>query len=128
MNPFTRSLLEHVRDRRVGAFVMLWDALEDLVVRVYRGGAATEQDEAEYRHLRHRLQREVDTWGPRLRPHWQRTHIGGRPTEEDPFLSLLRARRAADFIGDWAAMQTLPAARETLDHLLMEIIEQEAGA
>ena len=128
MNPFTQSLLDHIRDRRIEAFVVLWDALEDLVVRVYRGEAATAQDEAEYRHLRRRLQREVANWEPRLRPHWQRTHIGGQPTREDPFLSLLRAPRAADFVDNWAAMQTLPAAREALNHLLMEIIEQEAGA
>jgi hypothetical protein len=42
---------------------------------------------------------------------------------EDPFARLLAAGAARDFAGNWAAMQTLPAAREALNRWLMDLID-----
>jgi hypothetical protein len=35
------------------------------------------------------------------------------------------ASRARDFVGNWPAMQALPAAREALNRLLMERLHEE---
>jgi hypothetical protein len=42
--------------------------------------------------------------------------------QADPFLAILAAKDASDFAGDWGALQTLPAAREALNKLLLSII------
>lgn len=40
MNPFTQSLLKQISDSKLASFVTYWDALEALVVRVYKSNAA----------------------------------------------------------------------------------------
>jgi hypothetical protein len=38
----------------------------------------------------------------------------------DPFANLLEPAQASDFVDNWTAMQTLPAARESLNMLLLD--------
>jgi hypothetical protein len=120
MNPFTRFLLN--RDRKEGQalemFVERWDALETLVIRIFRGKAADTADEDEYHQLHTWLLINYPQWQDRLQPYWQETLVGGSPAAQDPFQRLLEADKAAAFSGDWEAMQHLPAAREALNRFI----------
>lgn len=119
MNPFTQSLARELADPALDAFIADWDALEALVVRVYRGGAAGPPDVAEWPGLRARLAASYPAWSAGLAPHGAETRAGGKPVTADPFSQLMSIHRAADIVGDWAAMQTLPAAREALNRMLV---------
>ncbi|MCS7059580.1 MAG: hypothetical protein RMN25_00280 [Anaerolineae bacterium] len=120
MNPFTRSLLTRINDPALIELVRHWDELEALMVRVYRQGLASAEDEATFTRLRVWLKQAHPVWQHRLAPYWPRTRIGGMPTREDPLVRLLAIERAADVVGNWAALQTLPAARETLNLMLLD--------
>jgi hypothetical protein len=123
MNPFTRSLLGQIQDEELAAFVRRWDALEALVIRVYKVGEAGEADLAEHSRLRLVLLEAYPGWRPALDPHWRRARLAGELAREDPFAFLLAVPQAAGFIQNWTAMQTLPAAREALNGYLLERIE-----
>lgn len=120
MNPFTKALSSRLRERRLRDFVARWDAVEALVVRVYRAGVATAQDEAAYARLRAWLTHHYPMWQAALEPNWRVALRGGKPCEADPFAEVLEAPRAAHFVGNWACMQALPAAREALNRLILE--------
>jgi hypothetical protein len=120
MNPFTASLLARIQDPPLARFVSAWDALEALVARVYRGGAATDADEAEHRRLRAWLAARYPEWRGALAAWWPLTRVGREPTRADPFAAILTIESAAGFVDNWAAMQTLPAAREALNRLLID--------
>ena len=120
MNPFSRFLTQWSGDASLKAFVAHWDLLEALVIRVYKGAAASEDDDAQWREHSSWLRERYPPWRQRLAPHWRQATVGGEPAKEDPFLRLLSAERAAEFVGDWQALQNLPAAREALNRLLLE--------
>lgn len=119
MNPFTRFLSQWSQDRDLAALIARWDVVEALAVRVYKARQATAEDEAAYQAARDFLQIHYPAWAERLRPYWQQALVGGRPAQSDPFYRLLAAERAQDFVGDWEALQHLPAAREALNQLLV---------
>lgn len=119
MNPFTRAILYRKKDRRMSDFVQHWDSLEALVIRVYKAGGASPQDEREFQQAHAWLEKHYLRWQAGLQPYWQATRIGGEPASEDPFASLIARQRAQDFAGDWRAMQNLPAAREALNEFLI---------
>ena len=120
MNAFTRFLRQWNRDKGLETLIEHCDALEALVVRVYKQGAASGADEAEYQALRRWLQGNYASWREALRPHWQAARVNGTATRQDPFEVIFRAENASDFAGDWSIMQQLPAAREALNRLLLE--------
>ena len=120
MNPFTRSLMSRVTEPALIDFVRHWDELEALIVRVYRSATATPEDEAAHVRLRRWLLAAWPGFQARLAAYWPRTRIGREPAQEDPLARLLAIERAADVVDNWAAMQTLPAARETLNLLLLD--------
>ena len=122
MNPFTHFLVQLLPkdDSGLQAFVHHWDALEVLVIRVYRSGKAETADEEEYQELSTWLEENYVLWQDRLNAYWQETKVGGQITTQDPFLRLMVPRQAADFVGDWAAMQHLPAAREALNRYISQ--------
>ena len=122
MNPFTQSLLKQVKDRQLVEFVTRWDAVEALVVRVYKGAAASPEDEAQYQRSRAWLLGRYPTWRTALGRYWPLTKAAGEPTRVDPFASLLAVTRASDFVENWSAMQTLPAARESINILLVDLL------
>lgn len=115
MNPFTRFLSRNKSDAALAELIAHCDALEVLVIRVYKGKAAAPADMAEYAELRRWFQQNYHQWQEKLRPHWPGRLAGGVPVQEDPILYLLAAASAQAFVGNWAAMQHLPAARETLN-------------
>ena len=69
MNPFTRFLRQWLSsDDNLDPLVEHWDALEALIIRVYKQGAADPADEAEYLALRRWMQANYGTWADALRP------------------------------------------------------------
>lgn len=123
MNPYTRSLLERIDAPDLRSWVESWDQLESLVIEVYRMEAAGPDDEREFRHLRSELRAEYGRWKPGLETHWQGLEAGGEVLDSDPFWALLEPEGVGAFVGNWKAMQTLPAAREALNNYLIEHIE-----
>ena len=121
MNPFTQSLLSQVKDRHLVDFVTHWDTLEAIVVRTYKGEGASTEDTAEHARTRAWLLLRYSKWQKALATYWPRTRAGGKPVSADPFSSLLAPEHASDFVDNWNAMQILPAARESLNMLLLDL-------
>lgn len=119
MNLFTRFLKQWSQDKDLDLLVDHCDALEALVVRVYKQGEASAADEAEYHALRAWLLANYPQWEKELQPLWRQARVAGAPAEKDPFRRLIESETAADFVGDWEAMQYLPAAREALNRLVL---------
>lgn len=129
-NPYTAHLLAQLPpgrgdDAGLAAFVADWDRLETFVIRVFRAGAAGAEDAAEWASLRASLAAPLDAFTADLAAHWPLTRVAGQPCAADPFRALLETPAAGSFVGDWAAMQTLPAAREALNRWL---VARGAGA
>ena len=61
------------------------------------------------------LRQHYGRWSGELRPFWQQTQAAGEITQADPFQLLLDIDSPAAILGDWQAMQHLPAAREALN-------------
>jgi hypothetical protein len=127
-NPFTRSITALLR-RRTGAqtlveFVKYWDALESLVIRVYRGKSAQAGDQTEHARLSTWLCKNYPNVQPVLEPRWRRSRVGTEAPTHDPFAALLAIDSAEAFIDNWEAMRQLPAAREALNQLVVD----ESGA
>jgi len=120
VNPVTRVLLNRLRHRHLGQFVGYWDALEALVIRIYKQAAASQADQSEYLRLQSWLLKNYPRWQQALAPHWQKVRVNRRLVEADPFIILLAPERVSAFVENWAAMQTLPAAREALNNFLLE--------
>jgi hypothetical protein len=119
MNPFTRFLRQWNKDKDLDQLIEHCDALEALVIRVYKGGEATAADEAEYHALRRWLLANYPDWQAELQPLWRRAKVAGAAATRDPFLRLIEAESASEFVGDWEAMQHLPAVREALNSLVL---------
>ncbi len=128
-NPITAELLARLAERRPGdaaalaPFVAAWDRLEALVIDVYRAGRADRADEAAWAALRASIAAAYDAVAGPLAEHWPQALAAGRPCSADPFRALLDAPSAAAFVDNRAAMQTLPAAREALNRLLVALAE-----
>jgi hypothetical protein len=120
MNPFSRFLRQWSPDEGLDQFVVRWDELEALVIRVYKQSAARPEDEAAYATLRPWIREQYQAFRSVLAPHWRAALVGGQPAKEDPFLHLLRPEKAAAYIDNWPAMQNLPAAREALNRVLLQ--------
>ena len=120
MNPVTRRLLEQIDNPHLAEFALAWDGFEECIVRVYRLGACQAEDEIQYGQLRDRLERDIGTWEHALEPHWRATRIDAAAPPESPFRMVLAVRQVQAVIGNWELMRTLPAAREALNHLLLE--------
>lgn len=120
MNPFTKFLSQWSRNGQLQEFVDYWDRLERVVVGVYREKMTVVAAEAEFAEVWPWLRRVYPKWAEDLRPFWQATRAGGAPTRRDPFQLFLDKQRPADILGDWSAMQHLPAAREALNQFLLQ--------
>jgi hypothetical protein len=124
LNPFTQSLIARIQDRQLTEFVLQWDRLEALVIRVFKGKSASQTDETEYREVRARLQKDYPRWQPALQPYWQTARVAGEYAQEDPFAFLLSTSEASGFVKNKRAMVTLPAAREAINQFLVDRIEE----
>lgn len=124
-NPFT-SFLQSLRPdnprREVEQFVVWWDVVEAIVVDVNKRGSATAEERTAYTQARAELLRDYATiWSPRFAPHWSQTLEAGNPTPADPFPRILAPATADGFVKNWAAMQALAAARETLNRYILSL-------
>lgn len=120
MNPFTRFLQQWTHDKDLHTFVEHCDALEALVIRVYKKGEASGADEAEYQALRRWLQANYPAWEPELRSFLKVVQTQDEGSFVDPLKAIISVEHAADFVGNWPAMQQLPTVREALNRLIME--------
>jgi len=120
-NPFTQSLMVNVTDENLHNFVKGWDMLEGLVVSIFRNKTATAADVQTYAQVRTELQTLLAQWQSTLYPHWQGKKIGGQAAQSDPFATLIAPSHAGEFVGNLRLMQTLPAAREALNSLIIKI-------
>ena len=120
MNPVTRSLLENIDDPDLAEFAMAWDALEEQIVRIYRAGACLPAEAIAFKRGLPTAFGLYRRWAEALAPHWRAVSVEGAPVERDPFDCILHIGGAKEVIGNWSLMRTLPAAREALNHLLLE--------
>lgn len=120
MNPFTRFLNQWSRNRRLSEFIAHWDALEQLVVQVYRQKQPAAEAEPEFDRIWPWLRNHYGEWEEQLRPYWQQTQAAGQPTQTDPFLLILQLQKPQEIVSDWSIMQHLPAAREALNKYLRD--------
>jgi hypothetical protein len=116
-NPVSRFLRSRLGRRHpdAEAFTRAWDRLETLVIDVYRAGAADAADEAEFDAVAAWLREHYPDVAEVLAGHWAGVKAGGVPLDADPFMAVLDAARAADYVGSRRTMQLLPAAREALN-------------
>ena len=125
-NPFTKFLSQWFRDPDLEAFVARWDELEMLMVQVYKEKASPAEAADDFARVWPWLRRHYGQWEGALRPYWQQTKAAGEMTQTDPFALLLAFEKPADILGDWRAMQHLPAAREALNLYIRD--QGEGGA
>lgn len=123
-NLFSSFLGQWSKNRPFNTFIEQWDTLEAIVIGVYRDKITLEAAETDFNHTWPWLREQYPQWEAALRPHWQATKAGGQPTQTDPFQLLLAVQHAADVNGNWSLMQHLPAAREAINRLLVELGEE----
>jgi hypothetical protein len=119
MNPFTKFLRQWNQNDKLDDFAHHWDALERVMVNVYREKITPAAAEAEFNRAWGWLRQHYGEWQLALRPFWQQTHAAGAPTQTDPFQLLLDIPTPQAISGDWRAMQHLPAAREALNQYIL---------
>lgn len=120
MNPFTRFLNQWSQNRSLSEFISYWDRLEQLVVLVHREKMSLAEAEPQFAQVWPWLRQQYGNWAEGLRPYWQKTKAAGEPTQTDPFQLLLDLENPAAILGNWRAMQHLPAAREALNLFLRD--------
>ncbi len=120
MNPFSKYLSQWSADTDFAAFVEQWDRLEAVVVGVYRRKMDLAVAEITFDEVWSRLRESYPRWRDELRLYWQATRAAGEPTQIDPFQLLLDIPTPGAIGGDWRAMQHLPAAREAINHYLID--------
>lgn len=120
MNPFTRFLSQWSKNRSLAEFITYWNQLERLVVLVHREKMALSAAESQFAEVWPWLRQRYDAWQITLRPYWQQTKVAGERTQTDPFRLLLDLDTPVDILGNWRAMQHLPAAREALNLYLRD--------
>jgi hypothetical protein len=125
MNPVTQGLLRELNDPKLDAFARDWGELEVLVVEIYKQKSLSFAQQEEFFELQERLRPSYSSLAPQLEAFWRKTGIKGELVTSDPFLAVLEKLSAKDFVENWDAMKTLPAAREAFNQLLMEKIEQK---
>lgn len=125
MNPVTRALLKQLGDGELNKFAEDWDTLEVLIVEIYKQKSLSFDQQEEFFQLQERLQARYAPLQDDLGLFWPKTRVRGESVTTDPFAALLSKQAAQEFVGNWDAMRTLPAAREALNLMLMARIEKK---
>ena len=124
-NPFTRflrSLRRQANQPDIESFVAWWDVVEAIVVDVNKRGHATQEERTAYAEARTILLADYERlWAPGFAPHWAETLEAGQTPPSDPFPRILAPNTADGFVKNWAAMQALAAARETLNRYILTL-------
>ncbi len=124
MNPVTHGLLKQLNDPALTAFATDWDTLTELVIDIYQQKSLTVEQQERFFDAQERLQASYPALAPELEPFWRPARIKGELVVGDPFLAVLSKSSAKEFVENWDAMRTLPAAREALNMMLMSRIER----
>ena len=119
MNPFTKFLNQWSSNRQLDQFVARWDELEMVVVQLYREKMTLADARPFFAETWPDLRALYPRWAAELRPFWQQTKAAGEPTRQDPFQMLIDLDRPEAIVGNWSAMQHLPAAREALNQFIL---------
>ncbi|HKY84719.1 MAG TPA: hypothetical protein VJ160_07835 [Anaerolineales bacterium] len=120
MNPVTRHLLENIDDPDLAEFAVAWDVLEEQVVRIYRAAACPPAEAVAFERGLQSAAASYPRWAEALAPHWRAASVEAALVKEDPFDRILHTGGAKSVIGNGPLIRTLPAAREALNHLLLE--------
>ena len=120
MNPFTRFLKQWSSNQPLEEFITHWDALEHVMVNVYRKKMLLEEAQPFFDASWPWLRQNYKNWMIDLRPYWQKTKAAGELTKTDPFQMLIDLPTVSAILDNWSAMQHLPAAREALNQYLLE--------
>ena len=126
MNPVTQALLRQVKDPALYAFVRDWDTLSDLVIEANQQKSLSFDQQEIYFQVQERLRQSYARLAAVLAPFWRKAKIRGEVIIKDPFLALIDKQSAKEFVENWEAMKTLPAAREALNEMLMARIEEKS--
>ena len=122
MNPFTRFLKQWTKNEAdLTKFIEHWDQLEALSIRVYKAGGPSAEDEAQYQSIKKYMDLNYSNFAHRLEQFWRQSEVGGEIEHADPFHYLFQYADAKGFVDNWAALQHLPAAREALNGLVLEL-------
>ena len=123
MNPFTRFLKQWSNDdsKELEAFIEHWDTLEAMAIRVYKAKQPTADDLSAYLVIKQFMDANYRKFAPKLESYWQQSEVGGQLDHADPFAYLFQYESAEGFVDNWTALQHLPAAREALNGLLVEM-------
>jgi hypothetical protein len=134
-NPFTHYLRTRLAKAKAGdrdpartaaviaaeRFATFWDDVETLVIQVYRAKAARPVELRDWDDLRACFDESYAPVATALAAHWPGTRAAGKPVTADPYRAIASRPTAAAFVGDWLAMQLLPAAREALNRHLIDL-------
>lgn len=121
MNPVTQGILKRIQDPDLRRFVEDWDRLERLVIDVYKSRQSSTEIHALHHQVKNRLERDFPRYQAALEPYWHKIRVEGVLLTEDPFRFVLRVAQPEGWIDNWPIMQQLPAAREALNHYLMDL-------
>ncbi|MEM9774283.1 MAG: hypothetical protein AAF902_06855 [Chloroflexota bacterium] len=123
MNPFTRFLRQWSNDdsKELETFIEHWDALEAMAIRVYKAKQPSAADFAHYQIIKGYMDANYSKFTSKLEGFWKQSEVGGQLDHADPFAYLFQYDSANGFVDNWAALQHLPAAREALNGLLVEL-------
>ncbi len=119
MNPFSKFLRQWSKNSDLEAFVSYWDRLEFVMVQVHRRKTAVSDAEAEFAEVWGWLRQHYGEWEGELRPFWQQIKAASELTKTDPFQMLLDIQTPTNILGNWIAMQHLPASREALNQFTL---------
>ncbi|MCB8976556.1 MAG: hypothetical protein H6657_03940 [Ardenticatenaceae bacterium] len=120
MNPFTHFITQWTTNRSLSQFIDHWDRLERLTVLVHRKKMPASVAASDFAEVWPWLRQHYSAWQDALRPYWQQTKAAGLPTQTDPFELLLELDSPREILGNWRAMQHLPAAREALNRYVQD--------
>lgn len=126
MNPVTQGLLKQLNDPDSTRFAESWDQLEQLVIEIYKQKSVSFDQQTEFFAVREKLQTMYPKFSQELDRFWPHIKVKGELMIGNPLASILSKQGAKEFVENWDAMRTLPAAREALNQMLVARIESNA--
>jgi hypothetical protein len=125
MNPVTAALVKELNNPSWSAFVEDWDQLNDLIIEIFKQKSVSFEQQELFFALQERLRLRYPLLAAQLEPFWRIAKIKGEVISSDPFQALIGKPSAREFVENWEAMRTLPAAREALNEMLMARVEKK---
>jgi hypothetical protein len=122
-NPFTKSIArllgQGAQRPALDALIAHCDVIETLVIQIFRTKQTSAEDARAFAAAATGARDAAMQLADRLDPLWRKSLIGGVPAAHNPFTYWAALSGTAACIGNWEAMQTLPAMREALNELIL---------